>query len=52
MLLIDWKYAYWYIGSFKLLIHFLCCGIISACFKQNGKIEDFIKLLILSQMKI
>ena len=37
--------------SFKLLLHFLCNGVTSACFKHDGKIEDFMELLILSQMK-
>ena len=36
---------------FKLLLHFLCNGVTSACFKDDGKLEDFMELLIISQMK-
>ena len=37
--------------SFKLLLHFLCNGVTSAGSKHDGKIEYFMELLILSQMK-
>ena len=36
---------------FKLLLHFSCNGVASACFKRDKKIEDLTELLILSQMK-
>ena len=42
--------AYFLVYSF-LLVHFLCNGVISTCFKHDGKKEDFMKLFIFSQMK-
>ena len=37
--------------SFKLLLNFLCNGVTSACFKHDGKIVDFMELLIILKMK-